>query len=547
MSAASVVFLAFAVHATNKIESALQQAQCSIQLIKRLNERIAGSVRNARRPTEFVFSNSNAPDDLDLFGPYSLFSLVNECLTVEGEKLLSHWLSEGQRLETFPSMQELKERQSRVASIAGSRSLTLGASRIQARLGDRLIPLSQLSSLWKKPLINGRPIVVRSALILWLGLLPLLAAKFLVFYPIWVVLNLIALQQIGRLYHRIEEALNQTDALAIFMAKFNIENSDKTSCSQQLKKRLGQMRSLNSLLSVETNPYVLLPLHLFLPWTPLIATLLEKLRSNVSTSIGNSEFEVARVDALRSFAILQRYFSTICPELTSGLLDNQVPGPIGKPISLLKAEGLRHPLLAGARAVPNDMDLSKLKPHGLVTGSNMSGKSTWLRTVGLNICLANAGAPVFAKKFVVEPRPLYTALRVKDSLEEGDSYFSAEVNRILSLLSQARRGRCWYLIDEMFRGTNSREQGIASEAVLKELHQTASVGLTATHDLELATKLSLTSQQELWHFGEILSTASSPSDARVDVRFDYRLRKGVSTSTNALRLLRARGLTIQES
>jgi DNA mismatch repair ATPase MutS len=178
----------------------------------------------------------------------------------------------------------------------------------------------------------------------------------------------------------------------------------------------------------------------------------------------------------------------------------------------------------------------------LITGSNMSGKSTFLRTVGVNLALAYAGAPVNAAKLDLHLMRLFTCIQVADSLADGFSYFYAEVHRLKRLLDQMKINDSvplFYLIDEIFRGTNNRERRIGSRAYVQALANSAGVGIISTHDLELA-KLAIESNS-------ILNYNFRDDVIEGKMVFDYCLRPGPSPTTNALKIMELEGLPVDQT
>jgi DNA mismatch repair ATPase MutS len=202
-----------------------------------------------------------------------------------------------------------------------------------------------------------------------------------------------------------------------------------------------------------------------------------------------------------------------------------------------------HPLIAGDRRVANDVSVGPAGAILLITGSNMSGKSTLLRAIGLNAVLAQAGAPVCAASLAMPAVELQTSIRVQDSLELGLSYFMAALARLKQIVDAAERGarpgwRLLYLLDEVLQGTNSVERGLAVRAVARHLLDANAIGAMTTHDLALAGEEPLRSHAVLVHFTEQVHADGS-------MTFDYRLRPGLATSTNALRLMQAIGIAPQ--
>jgi len=204
------------------------------------------------------------------------------------------------------------------------------------------------------------------------------------------------------------------------------------------------------------------------------------------------------------------------------------------------ARGVGHPLLD--EPVLNDVELPGPGHALLLTGSNMSGKTTLLRAMGLNSVLALAGAPVCAQGFSLSPLQVMTSMRVKDSLEQGVSYFYAEVKRIKAVLDAAAavKGQALFLLDEILLGTNTRERQIASREVLRLLLGTGACGGVTTHDLSLASlEEEYGGRVRNMHFRDLLVDGK--------MTFDYRLRPGVVDTTNALRVLRMAGVPVEDS
>jgi hypothetical protein len=211
----------------------------------------------------------------------------------------------------------------------------------------------------------------------------------------------------------------------------------------------------------------------------------------------------------------------------------------------VEAIGLGHPLLAEGARVTNDVAVGPPGTFVLVTGSNMSGKSTLLRAIGVNVVLAQAGAPVCATRFRCPPVVLYTSMRIRDSLERGVSYFMAEVLRLKQIVEATRsadgsRQIVMYLFDEVLQGTNANERTIAAQRILDFFASANAIGALATHDLRLLDSASVSRAAKLVHFREdVVRGPNGPA-----LHFDYRLRPGPASSTNALKLMELAGLPV---
>jgi DNA mismatch repair ATPase MutS len=187
--------------------------------------------------------------------------------------------------------------------------------------------------------------------------------------------------------------------------------------------------------------------------------------------------------------------------------------------------------------VCNDFELSSLGQVVVITGSNMAGKSTFIKTIGINLCLAYAGGPVNAASLRFQPLRLHTCMRVTDSLSDGFSYFYAEVKCLKRMLQRLRaedRYPLLYLVDEIYRGTNNRERLAGSRALVQALVGAPGVGLIATHDLELASLADSTPQVHNYHFRDHVHEGM--------LTFDYLLRLGPCPTTNALKIMAMEGL-----
>ena len=213
--------------------------------------------------------------------------------------------------------------------------------------------------------------------------------------------------------------------------------------------------------------------------------------------------------------------------------------------SEVQSKDLGHPLIQKQDRVCNDV---RIGPNGtvlLVTGSNMSGKSTMLRSVGLNVALAGTGAPVCASFFSLPSIELATSIRVRDNLAEGVSFYMAELQRLKGVVDRARTlqsepsRQSLFLLDEILQGTNSRERQIAVTQVLQHLLDCGAIGAISTHDLELADDQELMAVSETVHFRETIRPDANGTEK---MTFDYKMHQGVSPTTNALRLLEMVGL-----
>lgn len=191
----------------------------------------------------------------------------------------------------------------------------------------------------------------------------------------------------------------------------------------------------------------------------------------------------------------------------------------------MQFKDLGHPLIAAKKRVCNDIDFSEQR-FVILTGSNMSGKSTFLRTVGINLVLAGIGAPICASKASFFPMPIYVSMRLTDSLEDSESYFYAEVKRLKLIMEEAHRQPSFVLLDEILRGTNSDDKQSGTIGVILKLIQEQTFGVIATHDLEVCA---ITAQ----HPQILMNKCFEVEIQDDDLRFDYKIRPGVCQNKNA--------------
>jgi hypothetical protein len=290
-------------------------------------------------------------------------------------------------------------------------------------------------------------------------------------------------------------------------------------------RRVARLGNLIELLDSRRNQFFA-PIALLLLWGTQVAYAIERWRAESGAAIGRWLAAVGEFEALCALAA----YSYENPE--DPFPEMVAEGP------LYDGSELGHPLVPRQVMVPNDLRLSPDMRVLVVSGSNMSGKSTYLRTVGINAVLAQAGAPVRARRLSLSPLAVGATLRIQDSLQEGRSRFYAEVLRVRQVVELTRGPLpLLFLLDEIFAGTNSHDRRLGAEAVVAGLVRSGAVGLVTTHDLSLT------------HIAEQLA----PRAANIHfadrfeggvMKFDYRVHEGVVRHSNALALMRAVGLEV---
>jgi hypothetical protein len=477
--------------------------------------------------------------DLDVFGHGSLFQLLDECATALGQERLGAWFSRPAEVGVA------QERQRQVRELAGRaefrRDLAI-AGRLErnSRLSPKGFlawaegPPSLEAVRWARPLawvvpLLGLAVVVATAL----GRLPGEAPWLYLLIPAGVLA--LARNPVATSYGGLEVGQGGADRLASALARMEGEPFQSPSLralasgtAQEASPSLA-MRHFARLsgLAEQRKNQLHVVLNLVTLWDLHVFFRLDDWRKGHGTQARAWFDALADVEAL---CCLGGYLHDR-PELVFPTLSDEGP--------CFVAQGLSHPLLDAA--VPNDLALEGPGQVLLVTGSNMSGKSTLLRAVGLNAVLALAGGPVSARSLRLSRLHIWTSMRVQDSLEQGVSFFYAEVRRLKQLLdgAAATPRAALVLLDEMLLGTNTRERRLASEEVLRILLRSGCIGAVTTHDLALAelTRMPQSTLRAV-HFQDVLEGGR--------MRFDYKLREGVVRTTNALRVLALAGIPIRD-
>lgn len=488
------------------------------------------SSTNKEHPFEF---------DLDLTGERSLCHLLDTAVSLEGGIHLRERL-----LTTPPDVETVTARQAIVRELVPLTyfrdRLTLDA-RIAMASGARRWDARQTLTWFAQP--PGSPGLLR-ALQMTAGLA---AANVILFVlnqaglmpPLWEVSLLlylvVYLSQAYNVVDLFQQAATLRDALAPLAEVAGILETRSYIRTPQLKRhceaflsgtrpseQLRRVVWLMSAASLKNNPVLWALLNLLLPWDLFVAYRLNGFRRDLAALMPrwlDGWFELEADSALATFAVLNPTYTF--PQVnTSGVF---------------QARALGHPLIPSDSRVCNDFAMEHLGDVVLITGSNMSGKSSFLRTLGVNLCLAYAGAPVCAESLEVGLFRVFSSIRLNDSLSDGFSYFYAEVRRLRALLTALEADHpipLFFLIDEIFRATNNQERLIGSRAYVRALIGKHGVGIISTHDLELT---SLPGPLN-YHFEDQVVEGQ--------MTFDHSLRLGPSPTTNALKIMRLAGLPV---
>ena len=504
--------------------------------IARLEDRWIGTGETGAR---FADDHHVYANDLDLFGRGSLFELLSIAATPAGEETLAAWL------KSPAAADEVAARQRAVTELTGALDLreSLGRAALDVRTGVHTEPLlawaehARLLSptwlAWIARLFTASVVATIVVVAVIRDIRPLLAvlvAQSLFIGP--------QLRRIEQVVHGAAAVTRDLETLARLLTL--IQHGTFTApLLRSVQQRLGSggagalqaIRRLHWLVEVHdwqhNNVFLMFSMP-FLVGTHL-AWAIESWRGRHGAAVRQWVVAVGEFEALASLSAYRyEHPDDPFPDIATG----------SERAALFEGTALGHPLLPAARMVRNDVALNDVTRLVVVSGSNMSGKSTLLRTVGTNAVLAFAGAPVRAQSLRLSPLAIGATLRIQDSLQEGRSRFYAEITRIRELADVARGQRpLLFLLDELFHGTNSHDRLVGASGVLRSLLDRGAIGLVTTHDLALtAIADNLGPHAANVHFEEWFDAG--------EMRFDYRLKAGRVTRSNALALMRAVGLEV---
>jgi hypothetical protein len=502
-------------------------------------DRLEGKPSGAADGARFAADTHLYAADLDLFGPGSLFARLTSARTSIGEETLASWL----KAPADPA--EVAVRQTAVADLAQRLDLreALAATGADVPGGINYATLSswgaakpETVATWKRWVVEILGWVNVLAWIGWLVVgttgLPVIifgVAMAAIAVPLiaWARDVLAPVERAERELSILEKILVRLERETFTAPRLLEIQAILNPDSRQASKRIGELRDLVGWLNSRRNP-LFLPVAILRAWDVRYAFKLESWRKSSGPSVGPWLRAVGEVEALASLACYAfENPADVFPTVRSGAAE-------------FSASGLGHPLLPTAVCIRNDVQLGGNGPRLLmVSGSNMSGKSTLLRAVGTNAVLALAGGVVRASQLTLTPLAIGATMRVQDSLQAGRSRFFAEVTKIRELLDVARRNSppLLFLLDELFAGTNSADRVAGAEGVIRAFLDAGSIGFVTTHDLALAgVSESLKGLAAGVHFSDGFA------DGRL--QFDYTMRPGVVQHGNGLALMRAVGLEV---
>ena len=479
-------------------------------------------------------------NDLDIFGEKSLFSYLNRSASLIGENRLAEILQ-----NPYTDTDVIKHRQEAIAEMADKTELRIrfqalgGIQEEKAADKKEILALSNISlspSPFLRRIIQILPFFWAIAILAaatgfmngnWL-LLPFLACATLAFArnkPVTQIQtqlskSLASLKIYTRLFETIEQEAFRSQALSDIASTLSVSG-------ERVSKRIKHLSSILSDLDQRCNVIAFLLLNGLLLWD------FRQLGRISDWQKENARQLSSWLDALAEFDVYCT-FGTFCYNHP----DYAFPTLNGTNTPVLKAEAMGHPLIDPEICVRNPIDLPGRPSFIVVTGANMAGKSTYLRTIGTNLLLAMTGAPVCASKMELSPCRLYTSLRTTDSLANHESYFFAELKRLQKMVERLKQEeKLFIILDEILKGTNSIDKQRGSLALVERLIKLNAVGVIATHDLQLG----ILAEQYPQHIRNFRFEAEIRQD---ELFFPYRIQPGIAENMNAYFLMKKMGIII---
>ena len=485
-------------------------------------------------------------NDLDIIGHHSLHQLINTSISHEGSDLLTEWL-----FQEHPESSNIEKRQNIIKEL-----VPLSRFRNKLLLNFYLITDEQLegkkllkwlneknpSNLIKKLLPISTILVFLNALLFVLHYIGAIQPYWIITMPTYIIFYLVNQKTLSKFFFTIfhlDEELGKFRQILKYLEKFNYGTNKHLLklCAPFLdkdklpSKQLRKIKLVTAAIGLRMNPILTILLNAVMPWDFYFANLISKYRYEIENQLPEWLKTWAELEALISLA----NFSYLNPEYVFPEIYSY------KENKTFSTQNMGHPLIKEEQKICNDFELRETGEIDVITGSNMAGKSTFLKTIGINLCLAYSGSVVTAENFRIPLLRIFTCIKINDSVTEGFSFFYAEVKRLKFLLDALKTEHEYpiiFLIDEIFKGTNNKERLIGSRSFIKALVEQYALGLVSTHDLELAKLADQFPQINNFHFREEVI------DGKME--FDFKLRQGPCPTTNALKIMKLEGLPVDE-
>ncbi len=526
-------------------DSQLKRQIKRIDILLEINQKelsaLGGDYSSFDPGNEFVDQTHDYTHDLDIFGQGSLFQYINRTATIFGKIRLADYLSNAfgysenvvKRQEAVNELSERVEMRQKLQLIFYNEEITVSDKTEMTQWLQSESPVSNLKLL--RMIAYGLPSVTLVCI--------MLSIAGIISFPVFlIVLQLIIVFLYGKQTIKVQsiitskskilnkyaqclQMIETADFKSVFLKELqkkliSINGQSPSKAIHQLSTILKYMDSnLNLLVSVILNGLFMFNLHLLLK--------VEKWKKENSEKVPIWFESIATFDALSSLA----NFAYNQPTFT-------YPQPLTEDFSF-NAENLGHPLIPAESRVVNNLEIEGWNQFAIITGANMSGKSTFLRTVGVNYILAMAGAPVCSTKLEFYPIQIHSSIRTSDSLARKESYFYAELKRLKQIIDELESGKKkLILLDEILKGTNSKDKQAGSFALIEQLLRYKSVGMFATHDLALGGLAGL-------YPGFVNNLCFEIHISHDEMLIDFKLHKGVCKNLNATFLMKNMGILFE--
>jgi hypothetical protein len=499
--------------------------------LERIRDRWHGSAQSGG---QFDVQHHIYAADLDLFGKDSLYQMLCAARTPMGEDTLARWLlaaaDSATVRERHASIADLRDR----LDLREELAVQGDSSRIELR-PERVIDWAQSPNRLDRPWIRWTApllaLLAVAAALMWAiaGLrFPLLAVllvevavAYLLRHPVHAAITAVEtayedLKGLSLLLNRIETERFEAPPLRALVLRLSSHSIGASAAFSKLA-------TIVNFIESRRNPFL----------TPFIFLLMYPLQA----ALAAERWRRAHGNAIRAWLDVLGEIEALVSLARYSYEHPEYPFPeFIESAAAFKADELGHPLIPAAARICNDVDMSGSTRVLLVSGSNMSGKSTLLRAVGINTVLAMAGAPVCAKRLQLTPLQIGASIRINDSLHEGSSRFYAEITRLRQLFEPAALPLL-FLLDELLQGTNSADRRIGAQGVIRALIERGAIGLVSTHDLALTEIAGLDA-------GALVNVHFEDELIDGKLKFDFKLRAGIITKSNGVELMRSIGLDV---
>ena len=501
---------------------------------------LGGNTKDMDNGKEFLYSSHPYNEDLDIFGNRSLFQLINRTATTNGRNLLAHRLN-----NLISDIKVLTSRQHAISELRDKPNWRQDFQAIGSIFKEEkgaqggLLEWAQVPDAKFDTSFNRIMLIVNP--LLGFGIVALINFEILTLnnFLMFLIIPLVIVGTKMGVINKIHARVSKKSELLLKYAKLfrlitNEEFSstlistikEKISGNQSAHKAINDLSKITKSMDYRLNMFVGIFLNIFFLWDIKQAIKIERWKKSNSAYMENWFNQLSTIDELQSFAGFSFNFpNSIFPVFQNVEFE-------------IEASNVTHPFIAQNSCIGNDINFEGWKQFQIITGANMAGKSTYLRTVGVNMVLSMTGSAVLADKFIFTPMDIFTGIKTADSLQDGESYFFAELKRLKELIDKLENGQPLFVIlDEVLRGTNSADKQKGSMALIAQLIKLNASGMIATHDLALG--------------GLIKEFPENVTNKRFEVEinnnelvFDYKLKEGISQNLNATFLMKKMGITV---